>query len=101
MLNSAGNLAAVKNVTDTAGARPVGLLPKNYPTPNRANGSGAAVPNATYTGTDGRLATIAQTKYGAPSGWFTPAGRKGEGVIWTKPDGTTAYGKAPGVFKGA
>jgi hypothetical protein len=77
---------------------PEGAQPPVYPSLQRADGAGSAVPNASYGGKDGTLQTIAQTRYNAPAGWTTPAGTKAEGIVWTTPSGKTVTGTAPSVF---
>lgn len=92
--------ASVANSGNASSKVPAGAQPPVYPSLQRADGAGSAVPNASYTGKDGQLQTIAQTRYGAPPGWTTPAGTKGEGIVWTTPSGKTVTGTAPAVFLG-
>jgi hypothetical protein len=62
-----------------------------------SGGISSAVPDGS-TGPNNTYAGIAQTKYGAPPGWDTPAGQKSEGVIWTTPWGVVVTGFPPAVF---
>lgn len=60
-----------------------------------SEGTGSNVPNAGIaSAADG----VAQTRYGAPRGWWTPADGAQSGFTWSTPDGKTVVGAAPGVF---
>lgn len=96
MLTNPGASVTNSQVT-SQGKPPAGLQPRTYPE-IRADGAGSRVPNADYSGKGGNLATIAQTRYGAPRGWTTTAGTRTEGIAWTRPDGKVVYGAAPDVF---
>lgn len=96
MLTNPGASVTNSQVT-TTNKPPAGLQPRKVPS-IRADGVAASTPNADYSGKDGELATVAQTRYGAPPGWTTTVGTRTEGIAWTRPDGKTVYGAAPDVF---
>lgn len=74
--------------------------PTGVPLPNPAAPSSVAafIPDAAY-GANATISTIAQTKYGAPVGWTTPAGTTSEGYLWVAPWGNVLAGSAPDVFR--